>query len=133
MKAAVLNAINGRFDIETVQIGSPIGREVLVEIKASGLCHSDLHFAENDYGVPLPAVFGHELAGIVTAVGAEVREFAVGDHVVGSLIQSCGHCRGCVGGRSFQCDNPEETLRGPDEGARLSRDFRKPACWVAVW
>ena len=122
LKAAVLNAINGKFDIETIEIDKPIGHEVLVQVKASGLCHSDLHFAENDFGVPLPAVLGHELAGVVVAIGPEVREFSVGDHVVGSLIQNCGHCRSCIGGRTFQCDNPEESLRGPDEGQRLSRD-----------
>lgn len=122
MKAAVLNALNGKFAIEDVQIDVPKGREVLVEVKASGLCHSDLHMAENDFGSPLPAVFGHELAGIVKEIGPDVREFAVGDHVVGSLVQYCGHCKACLDGRTFQCTHPEETLRGPEEPPRLSRD-----------
>src|SRR3546814_10911494 len=92
MKAAILNRIAGTFEVEDIQIDRPRGREVLVEIKASGLCHSDLHMAESDFGVPLPALFGHELAGIVKETGPDVSEFQVGDHVVGSLIQYCGHC-----------------------------------------
>jgi S-(hydroxymethyl)glutathione dehydrogenase/alcohol dehydrogenase len=123
MKAAILNSLDGTFQIEEIEIDAPRGREVLVEVKASGLCHSDLHFAEQDFGVPLPAVLGHELAGIVLAIGPEVREFAAGDHVVGSLIQFCGHCRACIGGRTYQCTHPEETLRDdPDHAHRLTRD-----------
>jgi S-(hydroxymethyl)glutathione dehydrogenase / alcohol dehydrogenase len=91
-------------------------------VKASGLCHSDLHFAEQDFGVPLPAVLGHELAGVVLAIGPDVREFVVGDHVVGSLVQFCGHCRSCMGGKTYQCTHPEETLRGAEGNSRLTRD-----------
>jgi S-(hydroxymethyl)glutathione dehydrogenase/alcohol dehydrogenase len=123
MKAAILNSLDGTFQIEEIEIDAPRGREVLVEVKASGLCHSDLHFAEQDFGVPLPAVLGHELAGVVLAIGPEAREFAVGDHVVGSLIQFCGHCRACISGRTYQCTHPEETLRDdPDHAHRLTRD-----------
>ncbi len=122
MKAAVLNGFTGKFDIENVEIGSPIGREVLVEVKACGLCASDLHLAEANYGTPLPAVLGHEVAGIVREVGPNVRDIKVGDHVVGSLVQSCGHCSRCVGGMTYQCDNPEETLRAEEDGHRLTRN-----------
>jgi S-(hydroxymethyl)glutathione dehydrogenase / alcohol dehydrogenase len=121
VKAAVLNAHEGRFDIEEVAIDAPRGREVLVEVKASGLCHTDLHFAEHDYGTPLPAVMGHELAGIVIAIGPDVRDFAVGDHVVGSLVQFCGHCGNCLAGKTFRCEHPEETMRAPENGQRLTR------------
>ena len=79
MKAAVLNANEGRFDIEEVTIDAPKGREVLVQVKACGLCHSDLHLAEANYGTPLPAVLGHELAGVVTQIGPDVRDIQVGD------------------------------------------------------
>src|SRR3546814_11337688 len=78
--------------------------------------------AESDFGVPLPALFGHELAGIVKEIGPDVSEFQVGDHVVGSLIQYCGHCGSCLEGRTYQCEHPEETLRGADDTPRLSRD-----------
>lgn len=121
MKAAVLNAYNGIFDIEELEIGSPIGHEVLVEVKAAGLCHSDLHLAENDFGTRLPAVFGHELAGVVKALGPAVRDFAIGDHVVGSVVGSCGHCESCLSGQVYLCDHPEELKRRPGEGERLTR------------
>jgi S-(hydroxymethyl)glutathione dehydrogenase/alcohol dehydrogenase len=122
MKAAVLNALNGKFDIEEIEIGTPQGREVLVEIKASGLCHSDLHLAETDFGIPLPAVYGHEISGIVRELGPDATDFAVGDHVVASLIRFCGHCFPCLDGRTYQCSHPEETLRGEGAEARLTRD-----------
>lgn len=121
MKAAVLNAIGDNFVVEAVDIDDPQGQEVLVEVKASGLCHSDLHLAEVDFGVPLPVVMGHEIAGIVKTIGPAVREFAVGDHVVGSLVQFCGHCAACIGGHTYRCVHPEETLRGAGGGSRLSR------------
>lgn len=124
IKAAVLNNLDGTFQIEEIQIDAPRGKEVLIDVKASGLCHSDLHFAETNFGVPLPAVLGHELAGVVAAVGPDVREFAAGDHVVGSLIQFCGHCSPCIDGRTYQCDHPEETLRAAEDPQRLTRQDR---------
>ena len=120
MKALVLNAIGRGFDLEDVEIAKPIGREVLVDVQASGLCHTDLLFATHDF-VPTPAVLGHEVAGIVSAIGPEVAQIRVGDHVVGSLAQSCGACARCVTGRSFQCRNPASTLRRSTEPPRLSR------------
>ncbi|MFM0229599.1 Zn-dependent alcohol dehydrogenase [Paraburkholderia sediminicola] len=120
MKAAVLNRISGGFEIEDVEIDAPRGREVLVAVRAAGLCHSDLHLAQSDYGIPLPAVLGHELAGVVEGIGPDVSEFAVGDHVVGSLIQFCGHCFPCIVGNTWQCDHPEKTLRATGPHSRLN-------------
>jgi len=121
MKALVLNAIGRGFDFEDVDIASPVGREVLVDVRASGLCHTDMLFATNSI-FPTPAVFGHEISGIVADVGPDVAQFRVGDHVVGSLVQSCGSCPKCQSGRSFQCQHPEATLRRPTEASRLSRN-----------
>lgn len=121
MKALVLNALGRGFDFEDIEIAAPTGREVLVEVKASGLCHTDLLFATHEI-VPIPAVLGHEVAGIVAAVGPDVAQFHVGDHVVGSLAQSCGACARCLSGRSFQCRHPELTLRRPTDAPRLSRN-----------
>jgi len=121
MKALVLNALGHGFDFEDVEIASPTGCEVLVDVQASGLCHTDLLFATHDI-VPTPAVLGHEVAGIVAAVAPDVRQFRVGDHVVGSLVQSCGGCARCLSGRSFQCQHPESTLRRPGDAPRLSRN-----------
>ena len=120
MKALVLNAIGRGFDLENVDLARPIGHEVLVDVQASGLCHTDLLFATYDF-VPTPAVLGHEVAGIVSAVGPDVAQIRVGDHVVGSLAQSCGTCARCQSGRSFQCRHPESTLRRSNEAPRLSR------------
>jgi S-(hydroxymethyl)glutathione dehydrogenase / alcohol dehydrogenase len=121
MKALVLNSVGRGFDFEDVEIATPIGREVLVNVQASGLCHTDLLFATHEI-VPTPAVLGHEVAGIVAAVGPDVAQFHVGDYVVGSLAQSCGACARCVSGRSFQCKYPESTLRRPADPPRLSRN-----------
>jgi S-(hydroxymethyl)glutathione dehydrogenase / alcohol dehydrogenase len=121
MKALVVNALGRGFDLEDVQIAAPIGHEVLVEVQASGLCHTDLLFATHDIA-PTPAVLGHEVAGIVAEVGPDVAQFRVGDHVVGSLTQTCGACARCSSGRSFQCQHPEATLRSPTDPPRLSRD-----------
>jgi len=121
MKALVLNALGRGFDFEDVEIAAPIGREVLVDVRASGLCHTDLLFATHDI-VPTPAVLGHEVAGIVAAMGPDVAQFRVGDHVVGSLAQTCGACARCLSARSFQCQHPESTLRRPTDAPRLSRN-----------
>ena len=121
MKALVVNALGRGFDLEEVQIAAPMGREVLIDVQASGLCHTDLLFATHDI-VPMPAVLGHEVAGVVAESGPDVVQFRVGDHVVGSLAQSCGSCARCLSGRSFQCQRPEATLRRPTDGPRLSRD-----------
>jgi len=121
MKALVLNALGRGFDFEDVDIAAPIGREVLVDVQASGLCHTDLLFATHDF-VPTPSVLGHEVAGVVAAVGPDVSQIRLGDNVVGSLAQSCGACGRCLSGRSFQCRHPESTLRRPTDAPRLTRN-----------
>jgi len=120
MKALVVNALGGRFEPDDVEIAAPIGREVLVDVQASGLCHTDVLFATYNI-IPMPAVLGHEVAGIVAEVGPDVQKFKIGDHVVGSLVQSCGACARCLSGRSFQCQHPESTLRRPTDPPRISR------------
>ena len=120
MKALVVNALGRGFELEDVDIAAPIGREVLIDVRASGLCHTDVLFATHDI-VPLPAVFGHEVSGVVAEAGPDVTQFRLGDHVVGSLAQSCGSCARCQSGRSFQCHNPAATLRRSSDRPRLSR------------
>jgi S-(hydroxymethyl)glutathione dehydrogenase/alcohol dehydrogenase len=71
LKALVVNAIDHGFDVEEMDIATPVGREVLVDVRASGLCHTDVLFATDNF-VPLPAVLGHEVAGVVAAVGPGV-------------------------------------------------------------
>lgn len=121
MKAAVINTPNGHFDIEELVISDPVGGEVLVEVKAAGLCHSDMLVASIDRGRPLPMVAGHEMAGIVAAVGPDVRGLSVGDHVVGSEVSFCGHCEECGRGNTFRCLAPGEIVRAADAGPKLRR------------
>src|SRR5260370_9924768 len=109
MKALVLNTLGRGFDFEDVDIAAPMGREVLVNVQASGLCHTDLLFATHDI-VPTPAVLGHEVARGVAEVGPDVTQLRVGDHVVGSLAQSGGACGRCLPGPSFQWSPSESTL-----------------------
>lgn len=112
MRAAVVRTFGEGFTVEDIDIAQPVGREVRVEVRAAGLCHSDEIASRADMGYPAPVVLGHELAGVVTAVGDEVRDLAVGDHVVGCLVQYCGACRACATGRVTLCEHPEATLRG---------------------
>lgn len=126
MRAAVIRGLGEGFLVEDLRIAEPIGREVLVEVRASGLCHSDLHFATIDFGVPLPAVLGHELAGVVLAVGPEVQGFAPGDRVAGSLVQFCAHCDACLSGETYRCRSGAELMRGADQPPRLTDAAGEP-------
>ncbi len=123
MKAAVLNSIPGQLEIEDITIDSPGPREVLIETKAAGLCHSDLHFMEGKYPHPCPAVLGHESAGVVTEVGSDVHYVQPGDHVITCLSAFCGHCEQCIGGHLSLCENKNtELVRPSDKPSRLSRN-----------
>ena len=120
MKAAVLIEPGKPLVIEQVNISKPGPHEVLIRTAACGLCHSDLHFIEGTYPHPLPAIPGHEAAGIVEAVGSEVRSVKVGDAVITCLSAFCGHCEYCVTGRMSLCLGAE-TRRKPGEAPRLTR------------
>lgn len=120
MKAAVLVEAGKPLVIEDVVISKPGPHEVLIRTAACGLCHSDLHFIDGAYPHPLPAIPGHEAAGIVEAIGSEVRTVAVGDAVVSCLSAYCGHCEFCVSGRMSLCLGAD-TRRGPDEAPRITR------------
>lgn len=120
MKAAVLREVKKPLVIEDVQINKPGPHEVLIRTAAAGLCHSDLHFIEGSYPYPLPAVLGHESAGVVEAVGSEVRTVQKGDHVVTCLSAFCGHCEHCLTGHMSRCVSPD-TKRGPQDEPRLKQ------------
>jgi S-(hydroxymethyl)glutathione dehydrogenase/alcohol dehydrogenase/S-(hydroxymethyl)mycothiol dehydrogenase len=121
IKAAIAYGIGKGFaQPEEIVIDDPRGAEVLVDVQASGLCHSDLHLVEDDDQLfPFPAVIGHEVAGVVEAVGPQVTGMKVGDHVVASLEQVCGHCSNCLRGEPQSCTHQEECVRGPEEPPRL--------------
>lgn len=90
--------------LETVTLDPPGRDEVLVAIKAAGLCHSDLSVINGDRLRPLPMTLGHEAAGVVEALGAGVTDLEIGDHVVTVFMPSCGHCDPCAGGRPALCE-----------------------------
>ena len=119
MRAAVLREVNQPLVIEDVSTGDPGPREVLVRTAAAGVCHSDLHFHNGSYPYPLPAVLGHESAGVVEAVGDDVHYVKPGDHVITCLSAFCGHCEYCLTGRMALCSEPELS-RDVDEPPRLS-------------
>ncbi|WP_158971451.1 zinc-dependent alcohol dehydrogenase family protein [Chachezhania sediminis] len=133
IKAAVLEEI-GRpgpyaetkpLTICEIDLEDPREGEVLIEIRAAGLCHSDLSVVNGDRPRQLPMVLGHESAGIVRAVGPGVDRFQPGDHVVSVFVPSCGHCGPCKAGRPALCE-PGAVANGLGEmiggGTRLSRD-----------
>ena len=120
MRAAVLREAPGKLEIEDVSISKPGPREVLVRTKAAGLCHSDLHFMEGLYPFPLPAVLGHESAGVVEQVGDQVTYVEPGDHVITCLSVYCGNCEDCLTGHLSLCENKQDTARGREDEPRLS-------------
>jgi S-(hydroxymethyl)glutathione dehydrogenase/alcohol dehydrogenase len=120
MKAAVLRAVKQPLEIEDVEVSKPGPHEVLIRTAAAGVCHSDVHFYEGSYLYPMPAVLGHESAGVVEEVGSEVRYVEPGDHVITCLSVFCGECEYCLGGRPSLCDKAM-TRRGPGEPPRLSQ------------
>jgi S-(hydroxymethyl)glutathione dehydrogenase/alcohol dehydrogenase len=107
MKAAVFHAPNQPLTIEDIDIAQPGRREVLIRTAAAGLCHSDLHIIEGKYPGPVPAVLGHECAGVVEAVGEDVSYVRPGDHVITCLSVFCGHCEFCLSGHMAICNTPE--------------------------
>ncbi len=103
-RAAVARQAGGPILIEDLELDEPRRDEVLVRMIASGVCHTDAAVRDGVIPTPLPAVLGHEGAGIVEAVGADVTTVAVGDHVVLSA-SSCGTCRPCLRGEVAYCEH----------------------------
>lgn len=103
MKAAVCRAHKAPLAVEELTLAPPGPGEVEVRIRACAICHSDVTFIDGGWGGALPAVFGHEAAGEVVAVGDGVADVAVGDRVAATLIRSCGHCPCCAAGQRTHC------------------------------
>jgi NDMA-dependent alcohol dehydrogenase len=121
VRAAVLHETDRPFEIEDVDLSDPGPGEVSVRLAASGICHSDWNVVTGATSNPLPAVLGHEGAGVVEAIGQGVTDVAVGDHVVLSWLPSCGRCFYCVRGRGVLCDLAmEDMFAGTLPGGRLA-------------
>ncbi|NUT76849.1 zinc-binding dehydrogenase [Pseudomonas sp. C1C7] len=112
VRAAVLRHMNAAppyaqskpITIETIELAPPGPGEVLVRIRAAGLCHSDLSVINGDRPRPMPMALGHEAAGVVEALGDGVSDLEPGDHVVMVFMPSCGHCLPCAEGRPALCE-----------------------------
>jgi S-(hydroxymethyl)glutathione dehydrogenase/alcohol dehydrogenase len=104
LKAAVCHEFGKPLVVEDVELDPPNAGEIAVRVAACGVCHSDIASVEGAWGGQLPAVFGHEAAGVVEEVGGEVDGIAVGDHVVVTLVRSCGRCPFCAEGQPALCE-----------------------------
>lgn len=124
IKAAVVHEKNGPFVFEEVELDEPKADELLVKVVASGICHTDEFGRSQGIPIPFPLVLGHEGAGIVEKVGANVKNIKVGDHVAFSYAY-CGHCDSCLDGKPFYCEHYNEINFGgvaPDGTTRLSQN-----------
>ncbi len=123
IKAAILWEQGQPLSIEDAELAPPGAGEVLVEVKAAGVCHSDLHAINGDWPMKVPLVPGHEGAGIVREVAPDVTRVKVGDHVVLCWAPACGVCAPCREDTPLLCDRLEKaTFRNklPWGGTRLS-------------
>ena len=95
------------FRVTTIERRAPRADDVVIDIKAAGICHSDIHTIRNEWGeAHFPLTVGHEIAGVVSAVGSDVTDWKVGDRVgVGCLVNSCGECEECADGQEQNCLN----------------------------
>jgi Zn-dependent alcohol dehydrogenase len=103
VRAAVCRAFGAPLAIEELVLDAPAAGEVTVDVAACAICHSDIAFAEGAWGGDLPAVYGHEAAGLVRDVGEGVTVVRSGDRVVVSLLRSCGRCYFCSRGACHLC------------------------------
>lgn len=101
-RAAVLRQSGTPLAIEQVSRRAPAPSDVVVRVRAAGLCHTDLEVIDGSLRYPLPMILGHEASGVVEEIGAEVRNVRVGDHVILSWNPHCGHC--------FHCDRDQPIL-----------------------
>src|SRR5437868_14100790 len=104
-RAAVLHAAQTPMSIETVTAKALRPNDVLVRIRAAGLCHTDLEVIEGSLRYPMPIVLGHEAAGIVADTGGAVTRVRKGDHVILSWNPHCGHCFYCDRGLPILCED----------------------------
>jgi S-(hydroxymethyl)glutathione dehydrogenase/alcohol dehydrogenase len=111
--AAVLWGVGGKWEVEEVELDPPGPGEVLIELVASGLCHSDEHMVTGDLPVAFPVIGGHEGAGRVLEIGPGVTDVVTGDPVVTTFLPSCGRCSYCVRGHTALCDDGAGAMLGP--------------------
>ncbi|MGN6378897.1 MAG: Zn-dependent alcohol dehydrogenase [Gaiellales bacterium] len=131
MKAGVCREFGAPLTIEDVELAAPGVGELVVDLRACAICHSDISLAAGAWGGRLPAVYGHEASGVVGAVGPGVPGLAEGDRVVVTLIRSCGVCYFCTRGQQVLCEagfrlDVEPALRAAD-GTPIEQGLRTAA------
>jgi S-(hydroxymethyl)glutathione dehydrogenase/alcohol dehydrogenase len=134
-RAAVLHAVNKPLVVESIDVAPLQAHDVLVRIRASGLCHTDLEVMRGSLALPLPIVLGHEGAGVVEAVGSAVTTVKPGDHVACSWSPNCGHCFYCDLDQPILCEAVTSGVREghlPDGASRLRKGDRKIHHFSAV-
>ncbi len=131
MKAAVCYEFGKPLVIEEVTLDPPKAGEVRVKLAACAICRSDIHYAEGAWGGRLPAIYGHEAAGVVEEVGPEVSLATTGDHVVVTLIRSCGDCFFCTQGDPHMCETvfrlDKNDCHHDKDGGRIKQGLRTGA------
>jgi S-(hydroxymethyl)glutathione dehydrogenase/alcohol dehydrogenase len=123
IQAAVVRVQGQPLTVETLDLAPPGAGEVLVEVRAAGVCHSDLHATSGDWPMKTPLVPGHEGAGVVRGTGEGVTRVRTGDHVVFCWAPACGQCAPCREGTPLLCDRLDKTTfrnKLPWGGTRLS-------------
>lgn len=128
IQAAVCHEFGAPLVIEEIQLAPPGMGQVEVTLDAVAICHSDISYAEGAWGGHLPAVYGHEAAGVISEVGDGVANFRTGDSVVVTLIRACGSCPNCAGGKPTICENPPDGVKGPIRTADGGPLFQAMAC-----
>jgi NDMA-dependent alcohol dehydrogenase len=121
-KAAVCREVNAPVVVERIEVDSPGRNEVMIELAACGVCHSDLSAVNGTIQMQLPLILGHEGAGVVVEVGPGVTDLAEGDHVVCSFVSMCGKCRYCTTGRPALCDQASRAVSTLPDGSLRTRD-----------
>lgn len=111
-KGALLWELNTPFRVDEIELGDPVADEVQIRMHAAGMCHSDYHLTTGATPIGLPALGGHEGAGVVTKVGAGVTGIEEGDHVILAFIPACGACPPCLKGFRSLCDRGAMLLGG---------------------
>src|SRR5260370_42570989 len=111
-KGARRGEINSPFGIDEIEVGGPVDDEGELRVHAAGMCHSDYHLTTGATPIGLPALGGHEGAGVVTKVGKNVTGIAEGDHVILAFIPACGACQPCLKGYRSLCDRGAVLLAG---------------------
>ncbi|MGB3331202.1 MAG: NDMA-dependent alcohol dehydrogenase [Mycobacterium sp.] len=111
-KGALLWELNSPWRVDEIELGDPVEGEVQVRMHAAGMCHSDYHLTTGATPMALPALGGHEGAGVITKVGKGVTGLEEGDHVVMAFIPACGNCPPCMKGFRSLCDRGAVLLGG---------------------